>query len=87
LPIRNRQRPFNPVSALTRATLGQLGELPATVDLLRAMFDECAAVAAALNIDFPVLLERGLEAGFDVGNHNTSMLQHLEAGNHSNSAA
>jgi 2-dehydropantoate 2-reductase len=71
---------FNPVSALTRATLGQLGELPAMVDLLRAMFDECAAVAAALEIEFPVSLERRLEAGFAVGDHKTSMLQDLEAG-------
>ncbi len=71
---------FNPVSALTRATLGELGELPAMVDLLRAMFDECASVAAALDIEFPVSLERRLEAGFGVGDHKTSMLQDLEAG-------
>jgi 2-dehydropantoate 2-reductase len=71
---------FNPVSALTHATLGQLGELPAMVDLLRAMFEECAAVAAALEIEFPVSLERRLEAGFAVGDHKTSMLQDLEAG-------
>jgi len=71
---------FNPVSALTRATLGELGELPAMIDLLRAMFEECAAVAAALDIEFPVSLERRLEAGFAVGDHKTSMLQDLEAG-------
>jgi 2-dehydropantoate 2-reductase len=70
---------FNPVSALTRATLGQLGELPAMVDLLREMFEECSAVAAALGIEFPVSLERRLEAGFAVGDHKTSMLQDLEA--------
>jgi 2-dehydropantoate 2-reductase len=71
---------FNPVSALTGATLGELGELPAMVDLLRAMFEECAAVAAALDIEFPVSLDRRLEAGFAVGGHKTSMLQDLEAG-------
>jgi 2-dehydropantoate 2-reductase len=71
---------FNPVSALTHATLGELGELPAMVNLLRGMFEECAAVAAALDIEFPVSLERRLEAGFAVGDHKTSMLQDLEAG-------
>jgi 2-dehydropantoate 2-reductase len=71
---------FNPVTALTRATLGQLGELPEMVELLRAIFDECAAVAAALKVELPVSLERRLEAGIAVGDHKTSMLQDLEAG-------
>jgi 2-dehydropantoate 2-reductase len=71
---------FNPVSALTRATLGELGGLPEMVALLRAMFAECAAVAGTLGIAFPVSLERRLEAGFAVGDHKTSMLQDLEAG-------
>jgi len=71
---------FNPVTALTRATLGQLGELPEMVELLRAIFQECAAVAAALEIELPVSLERRLEAGVAVGDHKTSMLQDLEAG-------
>jgi 2-dehydropantoate 2-reductase len=71
---------FNPVTALTRATLGQLGELPEMRDLLRAIFTECAAVAAQLGISFPVSLDRRLEAGLAVGDHKTSMLQDLEAG-------
>lgn len=71
---------FNPVTALTRATLGQLGELPEMVALLRAIFEECAAVAAALEVELPVSLDRRLEAGFAVGEHKTSMLQDLEAG-------
>jgi 2-dehydropantoate 2-reductase len=71
---------FNPVTALTRATLGELGALPAMVDLLRAILEECAAVAAALGAELPVSLERRLEAGMAVGDHKTSMLQDLEAG-------
>ena len=71
---------FNPVTALTRATLGQLGELPEMVELLRAIFEECAALAAALEIELPVSLERRLEAGIAVGDHKTSMLQDFEAG-------
>jgi 2-dehydropantoate 2-reductase len=71
---------FNPVSALTGATLGQLGELPEMVELLRAVIQECAAVASALGVEIPVSLERRLEAGLAVGPHKTSMLQDLEAG-------
>ena len=50
------------------------------IELLQAIFEECAAVAAALEIELPVSLERRLEAGFAVGDHKTSMLQDLEAG-------
>jgi 2-dehydropantoate 2-reductase len=71
---------FNPVSALTGATLGELGELPETVALLRAVMEEVAAVGDALGIELPVSIERRLEAGFRVGAHKTSMLQDLEAG-------
>jgi len=71
---------FNSVSALTRATLAELGTSPSMVDLLRSMFGECALVAERLGIRFPVSLERRLAAGLAVGDHKTSMLQDLEAG-------
>ncbi|HEY1480486.1 MAG TPA: 2-dehydropantoate 2-reductase [Gaiellales bacterium] len=71
---------FNPVSALTGATLGRLGERDEMRHLLMEMFLECAAVAERLGIEIPVSLERRLEGGFAVGDHKTSMLQDLEAG-------
>jgi 2-dehydropantoate 2-reductase len=71
---------FNPITALTRATLGELGTVPEMHDLLQAIFDECAAVAGRLGISFPVSLDRRLEAGLAVGDHKTSMFQDLEAG-------
>jgi 2-dehydropantoate 2-reductase len=71
---------FNPVTALTRATLGELGTAPEMAELLRSVFAECAAVAERLGITFPVSLDRRLEAGIAVGAHKTSMLQDLEAG-------
>jgi 2-dehydropantoate 2-reductase len=71
---------FNPITALARATLAQLGTLPEMLQLLRAMFAELAAVAEALNVTLPVTLERRLAAGIAVGDHKTSMLQDLEAG-------
>jgi 2-dehydropantoate 2-reductase len=71
---------FNPATALTGATLGELGSLPEMQRLLRAMFEECASVAAALGVELPVSIERRLKAGLAVGDHKTSMLQDLQAG-------
>ena len=71
---------FNPVTALTGATLGELGALPEMVALLRAVMEEVTAVGESLGIAIPVGVERRLEAGIGVGAHKTSMLQDLEAG-------
>lgn len=72
--------PFNAASALTGATLRQLGETPAMRAVLRASMQECADVAARLGIALPTSIDRRLEAGLAVGDHRTSMLQDLEAG-------
>jgi 2-dehydropantoate 2-reductase len=71
---------FNPITALTGATLGELGSVPEMPELLRSIFAECAQVAERLGVTFPVSLDRRLEAGLAVGDHKTSMLQDLEAG-------
>jgi 2-dehydropantoate 2-reductase len=71
---------FNPITALTGATLGELGSVPEMPELLRSIFAECAAVAEPLGVSFPVSLDRRLAAGLAVGDHKTSMLQDLEAG-------
>lgn len=71
---------FNPISALTGATLGEFGDVPDMRALLLGAFREIAEVAAALDVKLTVSLERRLEAGIAVGDHKTSMLQDLEAG-------
>lgn len=71
---------FNPMSALTRATMAQMGAMPETRDVLRAVMEEVAAVAAALGVQLSVPVEKRLEGGLRVGDHKTSMLQDLEAG-------
>lgn len=71
---------FNPVSALTRATMGELGQLREVRQLLREIMEEAARVAAALGVSLPVSIDRRLEAAISVGDHKTSMLQDLEAG-------
>jgi 2-dehydropantoate 2-reductase len=71
---------FNTVTALTGSTLAQLGELPEMINLLSAVMEECAAVASALGVTIPVSIDRRLQAGLEVGDHRTSMLQDVEAG-------
>lgn len=71
---------FNPTTALTGASLGELGLVPEMVELARGVMEECAAVGTALGIEMPVSVERRLEAGIGVGDHRTSMLQDLDAG-------
>jgi 2-dehydropantoate 2-reductase len=71
---------FNPVSALTGATLRQFGDLPEMRTLMLDAFGEIAAVARALGAEPAVSLQRRLEGAIEVGDHKTSMLQDLEAG-------
>jgi 2-dehydropantoate 2-reductase len=71
---------FNPITTITRATLGGLAASPHAVGFVRTVMEECAAVADALGIELPVSLDRRLEAGLAVGDHRTSMLQDWEAG-------
>jgi 2-dehydropantoate 2-reductase len=71
---------FNPITTITRATLGGLAASPHAVGFVRTVMEECAAVANALGIELPVSLDRRLEAGLAVGDHRTSMLQDWEAG-------
>jgi 2-dehydropantoate 2-reductase len=71
---------FNPVSALARATLAQMGALPEARELVRALMEEVDAVARALGVEVEIGLERRLDAGFAVGDHRTSMLQDVDAG-------
>jgi len=71
---------FNPVSALTRATLDRICGEPVTRSLATAMMREAQAVAGKLGIGFRVPLERRIEGAARVGAHKTSMLQDIEAG-------
>jgi 2-dehydropantoate 2-reductase len=71
---------FNPISALTRATLDIVASHPDTYPLAKAMMREAEAVARALGATFRVDLERRIQGAAKVGAHRTSMLQDLEAG-------
>ena len=71
---------FNPISALTHATLVDICQTPLTRELAAAMMREAQDVAAHLGITFRVSLEKRIEGAEKVGKHKTSMLQDVEAG-------
>jgi len=71
---------FNPISALTGATLARICADPATRALARAVMSEAEAVAGRLGITMPIDVERRIEGAASIGEHKTSMLQDLERG-------
>jgi 2-dehydropantoate 2-reductase len=71
---------FNPISALTHATLDVICSDPATRALSKAMMLEAQAIGETFGITFRVDVERRIEGARKVGAHKTSMLQDLERG-------
>lgn len=71
---------FNPISALTGATLDMLCTDPGTRSVARHMMIEAQAIAERLGVTFPIDVERRIDGGAAVGAHRTSMLQDLDAG-------
>lgn len=71
---------FNPISALTGATMAEIGQHADAVALAERMMREGEAVAVALGVTFRLSLEKRLAGAIAVGGHKTSMLQDIEAG-------
>lgn len=71
---------FNPISALTGATLDRITGNPGTRAVARAMMEEGRAVAEAFGIRFAIDVDKRIEGAAEVGAHKTSMLQDLERG-------
>ena len=71
---------FNPVSALTRATLEDICRFAPTREVAATMMAEAQAVAAKLGITFRVSIDKRIAGAERVGAHKTSMLQDIEAG-------
>jgi 2-dehydropantoate 2-reductase len=71
---------FNPLSALTGATLEELVRHPDVSKVVRALMAETEAVAARLDIELPISIDRRMTGAGKVGAHKTSMLQDFEAG-------
>jgi 2-dehydropantoate 2-reductase len=71
---------FNPVSALTRATLVQMVRDPGVSSVIRNIMQEVEAVSRKLGMELPVSIDQRMAGAEKVGEHKTSMLQDLEAG-------
>jgi len=71
---------FNPMSALTGATLVEMATHPESSDIVRAVMAEADAVAEGLGVRLPLTIDQRMDGARKVGAHRTSMLQDLEAG-------
>jgi 2-dehydropantoate 2-reductase len=71
---------FNPISALTGATLEQMAGDTATRAVVRRMMVEAQAIGEALGVRFAVSVDRRIDGAGEVGAHKTSMLEDLERG-------
>ena len=71
---------FNPISALTGATLEQICGDEAVRGVARAMMVEAQAIGEALGIKFAIDVDKRIAGAAAVGAHKTSMLQDLELG-------
>jgi 2-dehydropantoate 2-reductase len=71
---------FNPISALTHATLQDLCRYPLTRELSRQMMTEAETIASKLGITMRASIEKRIAGAEKVGPHKTSMLQDVEHG-------
>jgi 2-dehydropantoate 2-reductase len=71
---------FNPLSALTRASLGEIAQSPLVAPVVRGAMEEVDQVARRLGVEIPVSIDQRIKGAARVGDHKTSMLQDLEAG-------
>ncbi|MGI9373634.1 MAG: 2-dehydropantoate 2-reductase [Hyphomicrobiales bacterium] len=71
---------FNPISALTHATLDVVATDPGTRELARNMMLEAQTIGRRIGVHFRVDVERRINGAAGVGAHRTSMLQDLEKG-------
>ncbi|MDQ6917134.1 MAG: 2-dehydropantoate 2-reductase [Pseudomonadota bacterium] len=71
---------FNPISALTLATVDIIASDPGTRSICRAMMLEAKAIGDALGLRLRVDIERRIDGAGALGPHKMSMLQDLERG-------
>ncbi len=71
---------FNPISALTHATLASICRMPETRQLAATMMREAQDIAETLGITFRHTIEKRIAGAEQVGAHKTSMLQDVELG-------
>eukprot|EP01134_Creolimax_fragrantissima_P005029 CFRG5029T1 len=71
---------FNPISALTHATLREMCEFPTGRELINHVMSEMEAVGDILGLTLRVSREKRINGASSVGHHKTSMLTDVENG-------
>ncbi|TMD35729.1 MAG: 2-dehydropantoate 2-reductase [Chloroflexi bacterium] len=71
---------FNPLSALTRATLGEIAQSPLVAAIVRGAMEEVGQVARRVGVEITISIDQRIKGAARVGDHKTSMLQDLESG-------
>ncbi len=71
---------FNPLSALTRATMVEICQHPQTRQVVTQLMEETLDIASRVGSHPDISIEKRLRGAEGVGHHKTSMLQDLEAG-------
>jgi 2-dehydropantoate 2-reductase len=70
---------LNPVSVVTRATLGEIFASEQSRELIHTQMKEVESVARSIGVELPVSIEKRMAGAAAVGAHKTSMLQDFEA--------
>jgi len=71
---------FNPISALTHATLVDICDFGPSRELVARMMREGQVIGEKLGVNFKVTLDKRIAGAAAVGKHKTSMLQDIETG-------
>jgi 2-dehydropantoate 2-reductase len=71
---------FNPVSALTHATLEDICKFPLSRAVAEQMMKEAQLVGERVGVQFKIPIEKRIAGAQAVGAHKTSMLQDIEQG-------
>ena len=71
---------FNPISALTHATLVDICEFGPSRELTARMMREGQEIGEKLGVNFKVSIDKRIAGAAAVGKHKTSMLQDIEMG-------
>lgn len=71
---------FNPLSALTGATLTEMTSSPHALRLVEDLMDEVRQVASSVGVQIAISTQRRIDGARRAGHHRTSMLQDLDRG-------
>jgi len=71
---------LNPVSAITRATMGEMLASDESRAAIRRLMEEVACVARAYGVEIPLSIDKRIQGAAAAGDHKTSMLHDLESG-------